>query len=121
MVESKLLALSKTKFVNILVAAGLLIYGFVLVKFAVYAVGGTDSSGYIRIARSLLHGDLVQRAAELDLLGLPDEFLRNLFRVGFTPGGGRDRMTQVYQVVLRFFLAIGRLCGGWDLGLYVYY
>src|SRR5262245_10433865 len=100
MVESKLLALSKTKFVNILVAAGLLIYGCVLVKFAVYAVGGTDSSGYIRIARSLLHGDLVQRAAELDLLGLPDEFLRNFIPVGYDHVARPGKMTVVCPVGL---------------------
>jgi Bacterial membrane protein YfhO/Dolichyl-phosphate-mannose-protein mannosyltransferase len=116
MVESKLLALSKTKFVNILVAAGLLIYGCVLVKFAVYAVGGSDSSGYIRIARSLLHGDLVQRAAELDLLGLPDEFLRNFIPLGYDPGARPGTMTPVYPVGLPLLMAVGALIGGWEHG-----
>jgi len=32
---------------------GLLIYGYFMAKYAVYAVGGTYTSGYIRIARSI--------------------------------------------------------------------
>src|SRR5262249_44084829 len=73
-VESALSALSKSKFVMVVAVIGLLSYGWFLVKFTAYAVGGSDSSGYVRIARSILHGDIVQRVTELDLLGLPNEF-----------------------------------------------
>src|SRR5262249_42260571 len=85
-VESALSALSKSKIVMIVALIGLLIYGCVLVKFASYAAGGSDSSGYIRIARSILRGNIVQRVTELDLLGLPDEFIRNFLPLSYDPG-----------------------------------
>jgi hypothetical protein len=39
----------------------LLIYGYFMAKYAVYAVGSSDTSGHIRIARSILRGDIVGR------------------------------------------------------------
>jgi 4-amino-4-deoxy-L-arabinose transferase-like glycosyltransferase len=100
----------------IVAVIGLLIYGYVLVKSAVYAVGGSDTSGYIRIARSLLHGDIVQRATELDMLGLPDEFLRNFIPLGYDPGARPGTMTPVYPVGWPLLMAVGALIGGWEHG-----
>jgi Dolichyl-phosphate-mannose-protein mannosyltransferase/Bacterial membrane protein YfhO len=115
-VESKLSALSRSKFVMIVAVVGVLIYGYILVKFAVYAVGGSDSSGYLRLARSLLRGDIVQRVTELDLLGLPDEFLRNFIPLGCDPGSRAGTMTPPYSVGLPLLMAAGALIGGWEYG-----
>jgi hypothetical protein len=93
-----------------------LICGFILVKFAVYAVGGFDSSGYLRLARSLLQGNIVQRATELDLLGLPDEFLRNFIPLGYDPGPQAGTMTPLYSVGAPLVMAVGALIGGWEHG-----
>ena len=41
---------------------GLLVYGYALVSHAAYAVGGSDSAGYVQIARSILKWELVQLA-----------------------------------------------------------
>jgi hypothetical protein len=116
MAESKLSALSRSRFIMIVAVVGLLIYGYVLVKSAVYAAGGSDTSGYVRIARSLLQGDIVQRASELDLLGLPDEFLRNFIPLGYDPGSTPGTITPVYPVGFPLLMAVGVLIGGWEHG-----
>jgi len=115
-VESKLSALSRTRFVKIAPVVMVLICGFVLVKFAVYAVGGSDSSGYLRLARALLQGNIVQRATELDLLGLPDEFLRNFIPLGYDQGPRTGTMTPLYSVGAPLLMAFGALIGGWEHG-----
>jgi Bacterial membrane protein YfhO len=115
-VEPKLSALSRSSFVKIVAVVGLFVYGGVLVKFAVYAGGGSDSSGYLRLARSLLQGDVVQRATELDLLGLPDEFLGNFIPAGYDPGPRAGTIAPFYPVGLPMLMAVGALIGGWDYG-----
>ncbi|HEV2669095.1 MAG TPA: YfhO family protein, partial [Blastocatellia bacterium] len=75
-VESKLSVLSRsrfvTRFITIAGVIGLLIYGYVLASRASYAVGGSDSSGYAQIARSILKWDFVRHVTGPDLLGLPN-------------------------------------------------
>jgi len=115
-IESALSALSKSKFVMIVAVIGLLIYGCVLVKFAVYAVGGSDTYGYARIARSILKGDIVQRVKELDLLGLPDEFARGFIPLANQPGPRPGTTSPFYPVGLPLLMALGALIGGLDYG-----
>jgi hypothetical protein len=115
-VESKLSALSKSRLIMIVAVIGLLIYGYILVKSAVYAVGWSDSSGYIRIARSILRGDLVQHVTELDQLGLSGDFIRCFIPPGYDPGTQPGTMTPGYSVGLPLLMAIGALIGGWEYG-----
>ncbi|HKE03194.1 MAG TPA: YfhO family protein, partial [Blastocatellia bacterium] len=115
-VESALSALSKSKFVMVVAVIGLLSYGWFLVKFTAYAVGGSDSSGYVRIARSILQGDIVQRVTELDLLGLPNEFLRDFLPLACDPGPRPGTITSFYPIGLPMVMAAGALIGGWDYG-----
>jgi hypothetical protein len=115
-VESWLSAASKSKFVMVVAVIGLLVYGGVLVKCAAYAVGGSDSSGYTRIARSLLKGDIAPRVAELDLLALPNDFARVFIPLAYDPGARPGMMAPLYPVGLPLLLALGALIGGWEYG-----
>jgi len=99
--------------------AGLLFYGGFLLEHASYAVGGADGSGYARIARSLLNGNLVQRVTELDQFNLPDEMLRSFIPLAYTPGPGARTMTPFYPVGLPLHMAAGALIAGWDYGPYL--
>ncbi len=114
--ESKLSAISRSKFVLIVAVIGLLIYGGVLMKFAVYSVGGSDTYGYLRIAHSILNGDIVQRVKELDLLGLPDEFARIFIPLANDPGPRPGTAAPFYSVGLPLIMALGALIGGLDYG-----
>jgi hypothetical protein len=116
MIESKLSVLSKSRLITIVAVIGLLIYGGFMVNRAVYAVGGPDTSGYIRIARSILNGDLVQPVTELDQLGLSTDFIRYFIPPGYDPGTRPGTMTPVYPVGWPLLMAIGGLLGGWEYG-----
>jgi hypothetical protein len=115
-VEPKLSVLSGSRFVKVVAVVGVLFYGYILVKSTVYAAGGSDSSGYLRLARSLLQGDVVPRATELDLLGLPDEFIRNFIPLAYDPGPRAGTMTSIYPVGMPLLMAVGALIGGWEYG-----
>ncbi|MGH9838598.1 MAG: YfhO family protein, partial [Blastocatellia bacterium] len=96
--------------------AGLLFYGYYLARHASYAVGGSDSSGYARIAWSLLNGSLVQPVVELERLGLPQEFIRDFVPLGYDLGPRTGTMTPFYPVGLPLHMAAGALIAGWETG-----
>ncbi len=107
---------SPSRLIIIAAVVGLLIYGYFLVSRASYAVGGSDSSGYASIARSILKGELVQRVTELDLLGLPDEFTWILVPLAYDLGPRPKSMTPFYPVGFPLLIAAGVLIAGWDYG-----
>ncbi len=95
---------------------GLLIYGYLLVRYASYAVGGSDSSGYARIAQSLLKGSLVQPVAELDKLGVPVGVIHCFVPLGYDLGPRPGTMTPFYPVGLPLHIAAAALIAGWNYG-----
>ncbi|GEM_PF-166433 len=115
-IESALSALSRSRFVMIVAVIGLLIYGYKLASHASYAVGGSDSSGYANLARSILKGVVVQRVTELDQLGLPNEFARTFISLAYTHGPQPGTMAPTYPVGLSLHMAVAALIGGWDYG-----
>jgi hypothetical protein len=119
-VGSKLSALSRSRFVwrfiAIAAALGLLIYGYVLASRASYAVGGSDSSGYAQIARSILNGEIVRRVTGPDLLGLSNDFDRIFMPLAYDPGPRPGTMTPGYPVGFPMLMALGALIGGWEHG-----
>jgi hypothetical protein len=115
-VEPVLPALGKSRLGLIAAVIGLVIYGYVLVRHASYAVGGSDSSGYAGIARSLLKGSIVQPVAGLDELGLPDNFARLFIPLGYGPSPRPGTMSPTYPIGLPLHMAAGALIAGWDYG-----
>ncbi|MGH9939948.1 MAG: YfhO family protein, partial [Blastocatellia bacterium] len=115
-IKSALRIFSPPRLIVIAAVVGLLIYGYFLVSSASYAVGGTDSSGYARIARSILKGGIVQRVSEMDLLGLPNEFILNFIPLAYNPGPRPGTMTPFYPVGFPLLIAAGALIGGWEYG-----
>jgi Bacterial membrane protein YfhO/Dolichyl-phosphate-mannose-protein mannosyltransferase len=96
--------------------APLLGYGIYLARHASYAVGGSDSSGYARIAQSLLNGPLVQPVTELGSLDLPQEFIRGFVPLGYDLGPRAGTMTPFYPVGLPLHMAAAALVAGWEKG-----
>jgi hypothetical protein len=117
--ESWLAALSRSRYVMIPAVIGLLIYGGFLVRYASFSVGGADSSGYALIARSLLEGRIVQRVAELDRLGLPDEFTKCFIPIANDFGPRPGTMTAFYPLGMPLHVAAGVLIAGWKYGPFI--
>jgi len=105
-----------SRMIIIAAVVGLLIYGYFLASRASYAVGGSDSSGYARIARSILNGGIVQRATEMELLGLPNDFILNFVPVAYNPGPRPGTITPFYPVGFPLLIAASVLIGGWEYG-----
>jgi len=64
-----------SRFGAVAAGAGLLIYSFLVIRHAYYSVWGSDPTGYVNVARSLIEGRIAQPAPALDELKLPDEFI----------------------------------------------
>ncbi len=98
----------------------LVIYTAVLVKHASYAVGGSDSSGYANLARSLLQARVVLPIPELDQFGFPTENAPLFVPLGYIQhreGNTPTRqMSPIYPVGFSLHLAIGALIFGWKVG-----
>jgi dolichyl-phosphate-mannose-protein mannosyltransferase len=99
--------------VLILAAAG---YGAFLSRYAAFAVGGSDSSGYANTARRLAAGSLLDRPRCLDRLGLPDALTPVFTPLGFLPGPRPGTTAPLYPIGFPAHLAIAAEFAGWDVG-----
>jgi 4-amino-4-deoxy-L-arabinose transferase-like glycosyltransferase len=107
----------------VVAVTGLLIYGYFLASRASYGVGSTvsaaESSGYARMARSILKGEIVQRVTGPDLLGLSNEFDRIFIPLAYDTGPRPGTMAPVYPVGFPMLMALGALIAGWEYGPYL--
>jgi hypothetical protein len=114
--RSKLSALVRSRFIMVVAAPGLLIYGYYLASHAAYTVGGSDSAGYAQVARSILKGGFVRRVPGPDLLGLPNDFNHLFMPLAYDPGPQPGTMTPSYPVGFPMLMALGALVAGWEHG-----
>jgi len=114
--RSKLSALVRSRFIMVVAAPGLLIYGYYLASYAAYTVGGSDSAGYAQVARSILKGGFVRRVPGPDLLGLPNDFNQLFMPLAYDPGPQPGTMTPSYPVGFPMLMALGALVAGWEHG-----
>lgn len=97
-------------------AAGLLLYGWFLVAHAAYAVGGSDSSGYAALARSLVARRIVHPVMEVDRLGVPPESDRSFIPIGFDRAAQPGTMASFYPIGFPLHMAAAALLAGWQRG-----
>ncbi len=91
-------------------------YGVFLSRYAAFAVGGSDSSGYANTARRLVAGKLIDRPRSLDRLGLPDTLAPVFIPLGFLPGPRPGTMAPLYPVGFPAHVAVAGRFAGWDVG-----
>ena len=96
------------------VAALFLGYALVLFHHTVFAVGGSDSSGYMNAARLLSEGRATTRIRGLDRLALGPEFAETFIPLGFSPGPRPGTMSGSYPPGLPLHMALAGLIGGWS-------
>ena len=96
------------------VAVLFLAYAAVLFRHTVFAVGGSDSSGYMNAARLLSEGRVATRIRGLERLGLGPEFGETFIPLGFTPGPRAGTMSSSYPPGLPLHMALAGLLGGWS-------
>jgi hypothetical protein len=98
----------------------LAIYFGIVAKHAAHAVGGSDSSGYARIARGLLQGHVRQTATEIEQLGLPANYAEWFAPLAYRAVRQDGVLTALqapgYPVGFPLHLAVGAALGGWQHG-----
>ena len=94
----------------------LLVYGAVLVRHASYSVGGSDSSGYLNLARGLAAGEVVRPIRAVAALGLEDAPPTVLLPLGFVQGPRPSTMTPSYPAGFPLHMAAFAAVGGWGAG-----
>ena len=103
----------RPRFSELGVAALFLAYALVLFHHTVFAVGGSDSSGYMNMARLLSQGSATTRIRGLDRLGLGPEFAETFIPLGFSPGPRPATMSGSYPPGLPLHMALAGVVGGW--------
>ncbi len=96
------------------VSALFLAYALVLFDHTAFAVGGSDSSGYMNAARLLSEGRVTARIRGLERLSLGPEFTLIFIPLGFTPGPRPGTMAPAYPPGLPLHMAAAGLVGGWS-------
>jgi len=96
--------------------AGLLIYGFLVTRYSYYSVWGSDPTGYINVARSLLERRIAQPEPALEDLDLPDQFTQSFSPLGYTPGPRPHSLAPTYPVGYPLHMAGAALIFGWKYG-----
>jgi 4-amino-4-deoxy-L-arabinose transferase-like glycosyltransferase len=91
-------------------------YAVILFRNASYAVGGSDSSGYVNAARLLATGRVSTPILPPDLLGIPASFDRVFLPLAFVPGPEPRTMTPFYPVGFPLHLTGLSAVIGWAQG-----
>lgn len=97
-------------------AALLLGYALALFRHTSFAVGGSDSSGYLNGARLLSEGRVTEPIQGLATLGLPDDFGPVFVPLGSTPIGRPRLMAPSYPPGLPLHMALAGTLGGFERG-----
>ncbi|MBK5258522.1 MAG: glycosyltransferase family 39 protein [Thermoanaerobaculia bacterium] len=99
----------------LVVAAAASVYAFVLFSNVSLSVGGSDSSGYLNVARMLSGGRTSIELAPLRELGIDRSFRPIFTPIGFTWGiEGTRTMAPGYPPGLPLHLATAAAIGGWE-------
>jgi len=96
--------------------AALALYGAFLLRHTSFAVGGSDSSGYLNLARDLVKGQLVVPLPVLDRLGLPDAAGPAFAPLGFVYLHRRHAMAHLYPIGFPLHEAAAAALAGWNRG-----
>jgi hypothetical protein len=70
-------------------------YLVVLATHAAYAVGGSDTSGYANLARSLLTGRIKTEIRELETFRVPENFAPIFAPLAYTTLGKNGEVTRI--------------------------
>lgn len=98
-------------YLSIVAAVG---YGGLLIWKTSFAVGGSDSSGYLNTAKRIVEGRVVQPIEALDRLELPDRFDRVFMPLAHEPGPRPRTMVPFYPPGYPLHLAAAGILGGWQ-------
>src|SRR5215472_6774323 len=110
---------SRERTLLLLGAVLLAAYGVFLVRHSAFAVGGSDSSGYLNTAVRMRHGTLVARPRSLDRLGLPDPQAVACIPLGFVTGPRPGTMAPLYPAGFPAHVLIAAAIFGWKIGPYL--
>jgi hypothetical protein len=98
---------------------GLLVYGAVLVRYASYSAGASDSSGYLNQAHALASGQIARPIRGFVALGEEGVSLSLVLPLGFVQGRRPATMAPSYPTGYPLHMAAFAAIAGWDLGPYL--
>jgi hypothetical protein len=116
LIPQRALTLIRSKALIIIAVLGLIFYGYLLISRASYSVGGSDSSGYASLGRSIIQGNVVRSVTELAQFNLPNDYGIIFIPLAYLPGQRPGTMIPVYPVGLPLHFAVAALIFGWDVG-----
>jgi hypothetical protein len=121
---SRLRGFSKAQLLKAGGPALLVIYGAVVAAHASHAVGGSDSSGYATIARSVLEGRILLPIPELEQLGFPASYAPMFSPLAYTTrveksAPQKAALVPVYPVGFPLHMAAGAVILGWRNGPFI--
>jgi hypothetical protein len=113
---SHVLALSTRRLLHGLGLIGLLVYAVVLVRYASYSVGSSDSSGYLNHARALASGQIVRPIRAVAALARDDLPMPVVLPLGFVEGPRPGTMVPSYPSGFPLHMAAFAAFAGWEKG-----
>lgn len=96
--------------------AALALYFVFLHRHTSFAVGGSDSSGYLNAARAIVKGPLVAPLPVLERLGLPESAGPAFAPLGYVYLHGRRAMGLLYPIGFPLHESAAALLLGWERG-----
>jgi len=104
------------KLPTIIGAAGLIVYGYVMISWAGYGVGGSDSYGYGSLAKTFSQLKATQPVKELAELNLPQDYIDMFIPLAYIRGPEPGTMSNIYSIGIPLQGAAAAFIFGWDIG-----
>lgn len=114
--ETRAWVFLRARYLTIIAVLGLIIYGYLMISHASFAVGGSDSSGYASLGRLILQRNIVRPVTELAQFDLSDDYRRLFIPLAYIAGRRPGTMIPVYPPGLPLHSAIAALVFGWEVG-----
>jgi 4-amino-4-deoxy-L-arabinose transferase-like glycosyltransferase len=96
-----------------IVAAALILYAVLVVRYTCFGAGGSDSAGYMNGAKLIASGHLTARVTPLDALHLSDEWRDVFTPYSLVPAAAPRMMAPGYPLGFSAHLAAAAAVGGW--------
>jgi hypothetical protein len=114
--RSRIVTFIRLKYLIALAVLGLLAYGYVMVRYSTYSLGGTDAWGYGSFGKLIYLGQVVQPVRLLADLDLPAELQDAFIPLAYGPGRTPGIMISEYPVGFPLQIAVAAAVFGLEIG-----
>jgi hypothetical protein len=97
-------------------AAGVILYGAIMISRAGYGVGGCDSYGYANLGQTISKLKATEPVKELAEFNLSQDYIDLFIPIANLRGPRPGTMSNVYSIGLPLHAAVAAAIFGWDIG-----